>query len=320
MLIWTTTPWTLPANLAIAINPDFTYVAVETKDEIYIAVKELVDDVMGKAAMTDFRIIGEMSPDDAEKAVLQASFHRQEVGRGLRRLRDEGRGYGAVHIAPGHGEEDYVTGLEYGLDVYSPVNEKGELTARTCHSSPGMNVFEANPVIIEKLKELGVFFYSEEIEHSYPHCWRCKRPVIFRATEQWFISMEKNDLRGRPWQRSKQSNGYPRGARSGSTTCYRRGPTGASPARGPGACPSPYFYCDACREPYWSQRDIRKDNRGGTAKYGADIWFEKDAAYFLPEGAGCACGKAVSSKRRISSTSGSTPAPVSPRSSRSGRS
>ncbi len=190
MLIWTTTPWTLPANLAIAINPEFTYVAIETKTEILIAVRDLVADIMGKAGIVDFRILGEISPEalreqsfrhpfiDRTSLVVYADYVAKDVGTG------------AVHIAPGHGEEDYATGLEYSLDVYSPVNEAGEL-ARDVPFFGGMNVFAANPVILEKLKELGVFFFSEEIEHSYPHCWRCKKPVIFRATEQWFLSLDK---------------------------------------------------------------------------------------------------------------------------------
>ena len=153
MLIWTTTPWTLPANLAIAINPEFTYVAVETNDEIYIAVKDLVADIMGKAGIADWRIIGEISPEtlkgfsfrhpfiDRRSVVVFADYVAKDVGTG------------AVHIAPGHGEEDYATGLEYGLDVYSPVNEKGELM-QDVEFFKGMNVFDANPVIIEKLKDL----------------------------------------------------------------------------------------------------------------------------------------------------------------------
>ena len=166
------------------------------RSEIYIVVKDLVADIMGKAGIGDYRIIGEISPE----ALRKQSFKHPFIDRmSLVVLADyvaNDVGTGAVHIAPGHGEEDYATGLEYGLDVYSPVNEKGDLTGDVPFFA-GMNVFRANPVILEKLKELGVFFFSEEIEHSYPHCWRCKKPVIFRATEQWFLSMDKGGLRQR---------------------------------------------------------------------------------------------------------------------------
>jgi isoleucyl-tRNA synthetase len=288
MLIWTTTPWTLPANLAVAINPDFTYVAVETKNDIYIIVKELVDDIMGKAGISDYRTLGEISPD----ALRKLSFRHPFIDRtSLVVLADyvtKDVGTGAVHIAPGHGEEDYATGLEYGLDVYSPVNEKGELTADVPFFA-GMNVFRANPVIIEKLKELGVFFYSEEIEHSYPHCWRCKRPVIFRATVQWFISMEKNDLRRRALAAVEKATWIPAWGRDRIYNMLLMRPDWCISRQRTWGVPITILYCEECREPFWSHDTFERIIEE-VRQHGADIWFEKDPSYFLPEGARCPCG------------------------------
>jgi isoleucyl-tRNA synthetase len=294
MLIWTTTPWTLPANLAIAVNPEFTYVIVETNGEIYIAVRELVADIMGKAGIGDYRIIGEIEPEtlkslsfrhpfiDRKSVVVFADYVAKDVGTG------------AVHIAPGHGEEDYVTGLEYGLDVYSPVNEKGELT-KDVEFFGGMNVFAANPVIIEKLKELGVLLFAEDIEHSYPHCWRCKKPVIFRATEQWFVSMEKERLRERALEEVERVTWIPAWGKDRIYNMLLVRPDWCISRQRTWGVPIAIFYCDTCREPYWSDGSFARII-SEVKQHGADIWFEKDASYFLPEGAKCSCGNKTFTK------------------------
>ncbi len=294
MLIWTTTPWTLPANLAIAVNPEFTYVAVETRDEIYIAVSDLVADIMAKAGIADWRIIGEISPDtlkgfsfrhpfiERRSAVVFADYVAKDVGTG------------AVHIAPGHGEEDYVTGLEYGLDVYSPVNEKGELM-QDVEFFKGMNVFDANPVIISKLKDIKALLFSEEIEHSYPHCWRCKKPVIFRATEQWFVSMDKDGLRQRALKEINEVTWIPAWGKERIYNMLFVRPDWCISRQRTWGVPITIFYCDACGEPYWSRETFGRII-GEVSTHGADIWFEKDAAYFLPEGAQCRCGNNLFSK------------------------
>lgn len=294
LLIWTTTPWTLPANLAVAINPDFTYVTIETKDDIFIAVRELVGDIMAKAGITDYRITGEIAPDalknlafrhpfiDRNSVVVFADYVAKDVGTGV------------VHIAPGHGEEDYVTGLEYGLDVYSPVNEKGELMSEVPFFA-GMNVFAANPVIIAKLKEIGALLFSEEIEHSYPHCWRCKKPVIFRATEQWFISMEKGELRKRALDEIDRVAWIPAWGRDRIYNMMLVRPDWCISRQRTWGVPITIFYCDKCREPYWNKETFQKI-ASEVAQHSADIWFEKDASYFLPADARCRCGNSTFTK------------------------
>lgn len=294
LLIWTTTPWTLPANLAVAINPEFTYVGVETKDEIYIMVRDLVEETMAKAQVSDYRIVGEISPDGLKKLSFKHPFIDRKSIVVFADYVTKDTGTGVVHIAPGHGEEDYVTGLEYGLDVYSPVNEKGELMADVPFFA-GMNVFQANPVIIEKLKELGVYFYSEEIEHSYPHCWRCKKPVIFRATEQWFISMEKNDFRTRVLAAVESAQWIPAWGRDRIYNMLLVRPDWCISRQRSWGVPITIFYCDRCREPYWNHDSFEKII-SEVKQHGADIWFEKEPSYFLPHDAKCTCGNGTFTK------------------------
>ncbi|MGA3173854.1 MAG: isoleucine--tRNA ligase [Syntrophorhabdales bacterium] len=288
MLIWTTTPWTLPANLAIAVNPEFTYVAIEAGEEIFIAVRELAADIMGRAGIKDWRIVGEISPEtlketpfrhpfiDRRSVVVFAGYVAKDVGTG------------AVHIAPGHGEEDYATGLEYGLEVYSPVDEKGRLSPDVPFFG-GLNVFEANAVIIDKLKDMGVLLLSEEIEHSYPHCWRCKKPVIFRATEQWFLSMDKNGLRKAALEAIDTVEWIPAWGKDRIYNMLLVRPDWCISRQRTWGVPITIFYCDTCREPYWTRETFDKVIQE-VRLHGADIWFEKDADYFIPEDTACHCG------------------------------
>ena len=289
MLIWTTTPWTLPANLAIAINPEFTYVAFEVKEEIYFAVKELVEDITQKAGITDYRIIEEIEPEqlrrlhfrhpfiDRPSVVVLADYVAKDVGTGV------------VHIAPGHGEEDYGTGLEHGMDVYSPVDAHGRFTDDVDFFR-GMNVFASNQHVIAKLQELGRLLYTEEIEHSYPHCWRCKKPVIFRATEQWFISLDKNGLRERALAEIDRVKWIPVWGRDRIYGMLQARPDWCISRQRTWGVPITIFYCGKCATPYWSRESFERII-GEVKQHGADIWFEKEAAYFIPEGTTCpACG------------------------------
>lgn len=225
-LIWTTTPWTLPANLGIAVHPDFDYVAVESGDEVYIVAKELVNDVARKCGIPrrqlgdpldgieiprtlatfpgsrldrlEFRhpwidrpsllMVGEhvtLGGEADAETELDVSEAREKKATGK-------SGTGLVHTAPGHGHDDFVLGKRYGLEIYCPVDHSGRFTPEVEHFA-GMNVFESNPKIVEFMRERGVLLFTESYDHRYPHCWRCKNPVIFRATPQWFIAMDRSD-------------------------------------------------------------------------------------------------------------------------------
>jgi len=289
MLIWTTTPWTLPANLAIAVHPDFTYVAVETDKEIYIALKDLVEDITKRAGISDYKIIGEVPQETLKTLTFKHPFlDRQSVVVYADYVAAD-TGTGAVHIAPGHGEEDYEKGLEYGLDVYSPVNERGKFI-ESVEFFKGMNVFDSNAHIIKKLEELGHLLHREEIEHSYPHCWRCKKPVIFRATEQWFISMEAKGLRQKALDEIDRVKWIPPWGRDRIYNMLQVRPDWCISRQRTWGVPITVFYCEKCREPYWSRESFQKVI-DVVRESGADIWFEKEASFFLPSGATCShCG------------------------------
>jgi isoleucyl-tRNA synthetase len=288
VLIWTTTPWTLPANLAVAVHPDFTYVAVETEDQIYVMVEDLVKDTMAKAGLTDYRVIGQIPAQVFKDMTLQHPFIDRPSVVVFADYVTKDVGTGVVHIAPGHGEEDYETGLEHGLDVYSPVNERGEFT-KDVEAFKGMNVFESNAHIIQKLKELGALLFTEQIEHSYPHCWRCKKPVIFRATEQWFISMDAQGLRKRALDAIDRVTWIPAWGRDRIYNMLFLRPDWCISRQRSWGVPITIFYCDQCREPYWSRASFDLIIEA-TKKDGADVWFDEEASAFLPKGATCACG------------------------------
>ena len=194
VVIWTTTPWTIPPNQAIALHNDFVYVAVKVDGEVLILAKELLNYCMDAFGYKKYEIIDEFPGSvleglkckhpllDRESLLILAPFVTLEAGTGC------------VHIAPGHGQKDYEIGMEYGLDNYAPVDDDGKYTPDVKYFA-GQFVFDANESVIGKLDEFGALLSRIDIEHSYPHCLRCKNPIIFRSTEQWFISMEKKDLR-----------------------------------------------------------------------------------------------------------------------------
>ena len=195
VVIWTTTPWTLPANLAIALHPDLPYVAVETApNEVMILAEGLLDECMETFGIESYEILKVFKAVELENLEARHPIVDRSSVIVLARYVTLESGTGCVHTAPGHGREDYETGLKYGLEVYSPVDDAGRFTLDVEHFS-GMEVFEANRSVIDKLSELGALVKEQKITHEYPHCWRCKKPVIFRSTEQWFISMDKMGLR-----------------------------------------------------------------------------------------------------------------------------
>jgi isoleucyl-tRNA synthetase len=289
MLIWTTTPWTLPANLAIAINPTFTYVALDVGGEIYIALKELVEDITKRAGITTYKVLGEIPADKLIKLTFRHPFIERDSVMVYGDYVASDTGTGAVHTAPGHGEEDYETGIAYGLDIYSPLNERGEFLDEV-EFFRGMNVFDSNQHVIKKLQELGRLLHQEEIEHSYPHCWRCKKPVIFRATEQWFISLDKNGLRQKALDEIDRVKWIPTWGRDRIYNMLQVRPDWCISRQRTWGIPITIFYCEKCREPFWSKesfQNVVKEVR----EFGADIWFEKDSSYFLPQGTTCQkCG------------------------------
>ncbi|MCK4297892.1 MAG: class I tRNA ligase family protein, partial [Planctomycetes bacterium] len=202
IVIWTTTPWTLPANLAIALHPDFDYVALKCKDpksgeeEVLIMAEELAYTVLRLINVDEFDILGKVKGAQLEGLKYRHPFIDRESPIVLADYVTLEDGTGCVHTAPGHGQEDFLTGRKYKLDILSPVDGRGLFTEEAGEFR-GLNVHEADPKICDKLEQTGAMLHRSDIRHSYPHCWRCKKPVIFRATEQWFVSIDHDGLRGR---------------------------------------------------------------------------------------------------------------------------
>ncbi len=212
VVIWTTTPWTLPANLGIAVHPDFEYSAFESGDEVYIVASELVEAVVQKCGLLAPNVIARFPGSKLDRlecrhpwidrtSLLMVGEHvtlggeadaetELDVSEAQKKSPDSKAGTGCVHTAPGHGHDDFVIGKRYGLEIYCPVDNAGRFTPEVEHFA-GQRVFEANDAIVEFMRERGVLLFSEKYDHRYPHCWRCKNPVIFRATPQWFISMDR---------------------------------------------------------------------------------------------------------------------------------
>lgn len=188
-VIWTTTPWTIPANLGIAVHPFFSYVVVQTERGKIVLAKELAEDVLEELGLTNQGILGEYKGSDFEGIVCTHPLMKRDS---LVILGDHvtlEAGTGCVHTAPGHGHEDYIVGLEYDLDILSPVDARGVFTEEA-GPYEGLNLDEGNKRVVQDLEASGDLLKMDFVEHSYPHCWRCKEPVIYRATDQWFVSID----------------------------------------------------------------------------------------------------------------------------------
>ncbi|MBF0619018.1 MAG: isoleucine--tRNA ligase [Candidatus Omnitrophica bacterium] len=194
LLIWTTTPWTLLANVAVAVSPVFDYIVADLGEDLVILEKTLSASVLGKAGK-DVKIIKEVKGAELTKLLYTHPFAKRADCRvvGVDYVTKED-GTGLVHTAPGHGQEDYQTGLKHKLEILMPVNDRGVFTAEGAPFE-GQHVLKANDVIVEDLRARGLLLHTEKIQHSYPHCWRCKKPIIFRATYQWFLKIDHEGLR-----------------------------------------------------------------------------------------------------------------------------
>ncbi len=290
LVIWTTTPWTLPANLAIALHPDFTYVAVGgDDDDVYIMAKDLADTCMAAFGKSEYSILAEITAAALENKTCRHPLYERDSLIILGSHVTLEAGTGCVHTAPGHGREDYEVGLNYNLDVYSPVDHTGCFTPEVDFFA-GQFVFKANASINEKLKSLGALLAEETIVHSYPHCWRCKEPVIFRATPQWFISMDKTDLRKRSLEAIDQVTWVPHWGRDRIYGMIENRPDWCVSRQRAWGVPITVFYCEDCEHLHMDRETSDQIYRLFEA-HGADIWFEKETSDLLPNGTVCSnCG------------------------------
>jgi isoleucyl-tRNA synthetase len=288
--IWTTTPWTLPANLAVAFHPEFDYVAVAIDDRrVLILAKGLLEICMDAFGIDHYEVLGEFKASVLEKLEAKHPLYDRPSLLVLAPYVTLDAGTGCVHTAPGHGREDYETGLAYNLDVYSPVDGRGRFTPDVEYFA-GLEVFEANRAVIEKLREKGTLIKEQKISHEYPHCWRCKNPVIFRSTEQWFISMEKNALRGKALSAIDRVSWIPAWGRDRIYGMIANRPDWCVSRQRAWGVPITVFFCEDCGELLISQQII--DHVAGLVEGGgADVWFSEPVERLLPAATTCrACG------------------------------
>jgi len=296
LVIWTTTPWTLPANLGVMVHPEFDYVYFKTGKGTLIVAKELLENFKEKTGLNG-EVIKQVKGKDLEFKEYYHPFIDRVSKVYLSEFVELGTGTGLVHMAPGHGQEDYLIGQRYGVDAFAPVDDEGRFTQEAPDWLRGIRVFDANDLIIEKLQEVDALIHKEVISHSYPHCWRCKNPVIFRATPQWFISMEakvneNQTLREAALKEIERVKWIPHYGQNRIKSMVENRPDWCISRQRSWGVPITVFYCENCGE-------IVKDmevfehvaNLIKNDEFGADIWFEKSAKELLPEGYKCKkCG------------------------------
>jgi isoleucyl-tRNA synthetase len=289
VIIWTTTPWTIPANLAIALHPDYPYVAADVGGEIYILAEGLLEEAMRKFGIKKYEVLEKFEGKKLEGLKCRHPFLDRDSVIILASYVTLDAGTGCVHTAPGHGQEDYESGVQYGLEIYSPVDDDGRFTQEVPFFA-GQFVFDANGAVNKKLAEVGALLKEERMVHSYPHCWRTNDPIIFRATEQWFISMDKKGLRQNALKSINEVAWIPPWGRDRIYGMIENRPDWCVSRQRAWGIPITVFYCNTCKQPLVNQETIDHVARLFEEK-GADIWFEEGTHHLLPKGAHCPqCG------------------------------
>jgi isoleucyl-tRNA synthetase len=289
-IIWTTTPWTLPASLAVAFHPDLEYVALEYNGELFIVADALAKATIESCKLSGATVAARFPGRKLEYATFAHPFLDRSILGVLANYVTTEQGTGAVHTAPSHGVDDFYTGTKYKLDQRTRVDEAGRLQ-EGLPEYDGKTVFAANQPIIELLKSRGVLMAEAKIDHSYPHCWRCHNPVIFRATEQWFISMdskvEDSTLRQRSLDEIKKVKWIPAWGEERISNMIATRPDWCISRQRIWGVPIAVFFCEGCgkllesKESHTAVVDL-------FAREGADAWYTKDAKDILPAGTKCA--------------------------------
>ncbi|MFN3323446.1 MAG: isoleucine--tRNA ligase [Bryobacteraceae bacterium] len=295
-VIWTTTPWTIPANMAVAYHPKFEYVAAEAGGAVYIVADALLKQTADRCGWGDPKILARFPGAKLEGTVFRHPFlERDSLGILGDHVTLE-QGTGAVHTAPGHGHEDYVIGRQYGIETYCPVDANGRFynVAGVPGELPeellGKNVWDANAVVIGILKDRTALLAQESIDHSYPHCWRCHKPTIFRATEQWFIGMDRNNLRQNALDAIKTVQWMPSWGEERISNMIAMRPDWCISRQRVWGVPITVFYCNDCQETL-TERKYLDRVVDQFARHTADVWYDRSPRELLGDDARCgSCG------------------------------
>ncbi|HEY8368491.1 MAG TPA: isoleucine--tRNA ligase [Thermodesulfobacteriota bacterium] len=293
--IWTTTPWTIPANLAIALSPTAPYAVVRVpasgarREQAVIVAEALLPQVAQAAGLESPEVLGRVSAKALEGLAARHPYIDRDslIVTGEHVALDTGTG--AVHTAPGHGQEDYEIGVAHGLPIYTPVDDDGRFTSDVAHFA-GLRVFDANPRVVAHLETVGALLARQDYQHDYPHCWRCKNPVIFRSTPQWFIALDRNGFRQRALEAIDEVQWVPAAGRDRIYGMIANRPDWCISRQRAWGVPIIAFYCEKDGEAITSEAIVEHvASRFETE--GADIWFERPAAELAPPGLTCPkCG------------------------------
>jgi isoleucyl-tRNA synthetase len=290
VMIWTTTPWTLPASMAVAFHPDFEYVVVGDDNphgDAYILAKSRLGPVLETTGLKGLKVLKTFaSGKDLVAIQVKHPFLDRAILPIMAKYVTAEDGTGIVHTAPGHGREDYLTGMEYGIDIYCPVDEAGRIT-EGLPEYVGKRVFDANAPIIAMLKDHGVLVGQPgTLDHSYPHCWRCHKPIIFRAAEQWFISMDHKELRQRALDEIKKTRWVPAWGEERISNMIAERPDWCISRQRVWGVPITVFHCVDCNKPIMNA-ELAKHAVELFRKEGADAWYSHSVAELLPPGFKC---------------------------------
>src|SRR6266568_3115144 len=290
-IIWTTTPWTLPASMAVAFHPDFEYVAAEAADgQVYIIESRRLDPVQAETGLGPLKPVARFRGKKLERIEMQHPFLERKVLGVLADYVTAEDGTGCVHTAPGHGREDYQTGIAYGLEIYCPVGEGGEFT-EGLPEYKGKKVFDANEDIVRLLESRGTLVGAAGwLTHSYPHCWRCHNPVIFRASEQWFIRIDHDGLRERTLAEVKKVRWSPEWGEERISNMVATRPDWCVSRQRIWGVPITVFFCEQCKKPLLDAKPARRAIEL-FRKEGADAWYTHEASELVAPGTRCpTCG------------------------------
>lgn len=291
-IIWTTTPWTIPSNMAISMHPRFVYTFFEYKNDIYVVAEELLNSFLNDVEWdeADIKVLGSCSGQDLELLNTKHPLLNRKSPIILGEHVTLDAGTGSVHTAPGHGLEDYEVGCKYGIEVFSPLDGRGVWTDTVgIDELVDVPYYKGNSMVIEMLQNCGALLKQQDIQHSYPHCWRCKKPVIYRATPQWFVKVDKfrdkalEAVHGVKWIPASGENRIGNMVESRTDWCISR-------QRAWGV-PIPIFYCEDCGEVICNDSTIENVAKM-FEKESSDAWVKYSAEELLPEGFVCPkCGK-----------------------------